>query len=68
MLYTCNNLRSSKIKLFIYIYIYILRVAGAQRSQYYCSVSHRPWLFLLNDVYGIKHILFMLIMLYIYIN
>ena len=38
-----------------------------QRSRYYYSVSHRPWLFLLNDLYGIKNILFMLIM-FLYIN
>ena len=42
-------------------------MAGVQRSRCYCSVSHRPWLFLLNDLYGIKNILFMLIM-FLYIN
>ena len=44
-------------------------MAGTQRSRYYCSVSHRPWLLLLNELYTIKNILVMFIMfIYIYIS
>ena len=68
----CNSMHHIIICIYvyinIYIYIYILRVAGAQRSRYYCSVSHRPWLLLLMGYTLLKIYWLCLLCLYIYIT
>ena len=48
-------------------HIYYIKGGWSPAVSVLCSVSHRPWLFLLNDLYSIKNILFRLFMFYIYI-